>query len=208
MARGIKINLKGGNMYNIRTYRKSDESSWLKCRLLSFYQTSYEKDVQREKESYQNPAIELVAEINGKIVGLVSIECYVNQLTKEKSQGAIMWHLAVLPDYQKLGIGSALWEVAKEKLAEKSVSYCELWTQEDEEANRFYRRMGFSQDKSQTYLRGYLKPLVREIDLGDGTRSTYFVEEMLIQAPIEDREKLVANGVKVNEVRLYGQYLD
>ncbi len=45
----------------IRAYNKEDEMDWVRCRVLSFLDTAYYDNVLREKEKYENPAIELVA---------------------------------------------------------------------------------------------------------------------------------------------------
>lgn len=45
----------------IRDYQIEDETSWVRCRVLSFLDTAYYDIVAREKERYQHPSIELVA---------------------------------------------------------------------------------------------------------------------------------------------------
>jgi hypothetical protein len=59
----------------IRSYRESDETGWLRCSVLSFLDTAYFDSVFRQKPSYDHPAIELVAEIDGLIVGVIDVEC-------------------------------------------------------------------------------------------------------------------------------------
>src|SRR3954454_2027653 len=59
----------------IRPYDDGDERGWLICRLLSFFDTAFFDAVEREKERYDRDAIELVAEKNGSIVGLLDLEC-------------------------------------------------------------------------------------------------------------------------------------
>ncbi len=58
----------------IRDYKVTDEIGWVRCRTLAFLQTAYFDNVLNKKEHYQNPAIELVAELNGQIVGLIDVE--------------------------------------------------------------------------------------------------------------------------------------
>lgn len=58
----------------IREYNDSDEVGWVRCRTLSFLNTAYFDNVLNKKENYENPAIELVAELNGQIIGLIDIE--------------------------------------------------------------------------------------------------------------------------------------
>jgi hypothetical protein len=57
------------NWLAIRPYRESDERSWVVCRVLSFLDSAFFDDVRQANEHYEHPAIELVAERAGKIVG-------------------------------------------------------------------------------------------------------------------------------------------
>ena len=57
----------------IRDYQIEDETSWVRCRVLSFLDTAYYDIVAREKERYQHPSIELVAVENGVVIGLLDI---------------------------------------------------------------------------------------------------------------------------------------
>ncbi len=92
----------------IREYTKSDELEWLRCRVLSFLDCSYYNDVLTHREIYENDSICLVAEEDGKIIGLIDVE-----IEKEagslcvagKQSGAVIWHLAVLPEYRRSHIG-------------------------------------------------------------------------------------------------------
>lgn len=58
----------------IRKYEDKDELGWVRCRVLSFLDSAYFDNVLQKKEHYNNPSLELVAEINDKIVGLLDIE--------------------------------------------------------------------------------------------------------------------------------------
>jgi hypothetical protein len=58
----------------IREYKGTDELGWVRCRTLSFLNTAYFDNVLNKKENYENPAIELVAELNGQIIGLIDVE--------------------------------------------------------------------------------------------------------------------------------------
>ena len=59
----------------VRPYEPSDEEGWVRCRVLSFLKTPYFDNVEREKERYVRPAIELVAVSDGHVVGLLDVEC-------------------------------------------------------------------------------------------------------------------------------------
>lgn len=59
--------------FEIRPYEERDERGWLICRLLSFFDTAFFDAVEREKERYESDAIELVADKDGTIVGLLDL---------------------------------------------------------------------------------------------------------------------------------------
>ena len=95
----------------IRKYNNSDNLEWVRCRVLSFLDSAYFDNVLKEKEHYQNPSIELVAEENGKIVGLIDVEYEMENGTvcyTKGELGGVIWHIAVLPEYRNTGVASAL----------------------------------------------------------------------------------------------------
>ena len=132
----------------IRTYRAADEESWLRCRVLSFLHSAYFDDVRREKERYANPAIELVAEADGEIVGLIDVECELEPGTVCEDRpglGGMIWHLAVHPDHQRRGVATALLAEAERLAADRSVVRFEAWTRDDAHVQAWYESHGFEQ---------------------------------------------------------------
>ena len=53
----------------IRPYVDADERGWLECRVLAFLDSAYYDAVEREKEHYERPSVELVAEVDGRSSG-------------------------------------------------------------------------------------------------------------------------------------------
>lgn len=188
----------------IRTYTATDESAWLKCRVLSFMFCSYATDVLTTKQHYAQPAIELVAIQDGRLVGLIDVECQAKLMTYRDQVGAMVWNLAVLPEYQRMGIAAALWESARKQLLARRIHYCELWTQDDVPANHFYRRQGFRQCPEMTYLRCFLKPGERDVILGNYTQR-YYVETYEIQVPFKQKATMIPLCQQITEVRMYAQ---
>ena len=57
--------------------------------------------------------------------------------------GAFLKSLAVHPDYQSQGIGRKLYETALNELETTPIEFIELYTRGDEQANNFYKKLGF-----------------------------------------------------------------
>ena len=201
-------NAKAGEMM-IREYVPADEREWLRCRVLSFLDCSYWNDVKTVKETYAHPSISLVAEADGHIVGLIELEIDSDELYGYgEGRGAMLWHMAVLPEYRRCGIAQALWRAAERRLQEAGIAYCELWTQEDEPANRFYKRMGFEQQTESTWIRCYAHgEAARRLMNLDAAGDIYGVEEIVFQAEYARKAELSAVCDRIDEVRLYAKRL-
>lgn len=190
----------------IRPYKKSDEKAWLRCRLLSFYDTSYYDHVIHEKDdTYSDKDINLVALENEQVIGFIDIEVETqpNQVCNtEGALGAMIWDFGVLPEYRQEKIGSALFERALTSLKEKGINRLQAWTQDDLAANAWYKAKGFK------YLKGYLNVFgavhLTEDQVGDilGVRSINF------EADLDRKEELQKRFKRIHEVRLYELTID
>ncbi|MGL5677120.1 MAG: GNAT family N-acetyltransferase [Cellulosilyticaceae bacterium] len=192
----------------IRAYQDTDEPEWVRCRVLSFLDSSYYDDVKREKEQYDHPSICLIAEHANRMIGFIDVEyeesrgevCYL-----KGSLGANIWHLGVLPEYRSRGIAGMLWEQAKALLIERDIQRVELWTQDDVPANKWYEKQGFKLTWS--YLNIFVygddkdpsKSYINHKVLGKifGMRCLNF------EAPIERKYEFMSRYERVHEVRLY-----
>jgi GNAT superfamily N-acetyltransferase len=140
-----------GPGFTIRAFRPADGKGWVRCRTLAFLDTAYFDDVHREKERYDGRAIELVAEADEQMVGLIDVEC-------EEAPGEIcsapadpdqagpagmIWHLAVHPDYRRRGIGRALLAEAVRRARAWQIRRFEAWTRDDPFVIDWYRAQGF-----------------------------------------------------------------
>ena len=189
----------------IRDYTNSDERGWLACRVVAFLDCSYYNDVKTEKETYLQPSVCLVAEDGGRIVGLIDAELDSYDLAcAGDARGAIVWNLAVLPEYRRQGVARALWAEMRKRLAAEGIGYCEVWTQQDEAANSFYRSVGFVQEESQTWLRCRANAAGIEKMISAGAMDGIFgVDELVFNAPVMRREELAPLCDRIDEVRLY-----
>lgn len=140
----------------IRPYTDADERGWLECRVLAFLDSAYYDAVEREKEHYERPSIELVAEADGRIVGLIDLECEEEPGTvcrEGQGLGAMIWHVAVLPGFRRHGIASRLLAAAEAELQARGIERIEAWTRDDAWVQAWYESQGFEQVYS--YLHVY-----------------------------------------------------
>lgn len=138
----------------IRKYLETDNLAWVRCRVLSFLDSAYYDHVLREKEKYENPAIELVADVDNKIVGLIDIEYGTIGYKRDELTGVI-WHLAVIPEYRNLGIATKLLNEAIKLLKGLGVKIIQAWTRDDDWVLNWYRNRGFELRKDISYLHVY-----------------------------------------------------
>ncbi|PKR83724.1 GNAT family N-acetyltransferase [Heyndrickxia camelliae] len=141
----------------IRPYEICDEIGWVRCRVLSFLDTAYFDNVLKEKEIYSNPAIELVAEEEGQIVGLIDVEFEIEEGTvcsRGTGLGGMIWHIAVHPDFRRKGIGTELLLAAEKQAKSKGLNRLEAWTRDDRWVNAWYENSGFT--KVESYFHVYI----------------------------------------------------
>ena len=127
----------------IQDYNDSDEIGWVRCRTLSFLNTAYFDNVLNKKENYENPAIELVAELNGQIIGLIDIEYEKEEKTvcsRGHGLGGMVWHVAVHPDYHRQGIGEQLLQEAEKRAINLGLNRFEAWTRDDRWVRNWYEK--------------------------------------------------------------------
>lgn len=130
----------------ISPYTEEHERGWLHCRVLSFLQTQYYRDVYQKKEEYGGDSIELLAMENKQVIGLIDIEIESSAgeiCSNGDSISAMLWHIAVHPDHQRKGVGELLLKAALDKLEETQVKRLEAWTKEDEFVRKWYFKNDF-----------------------------------------------------------------
>ena len=142
----------------IREYNSSDEKKWLQCRLISFHDSAYYDDVYTKKPVFNNSSLELVAELNGKIIGILDLErdsedgsiCYC-----KSGVGAMIWTIAVLPNCRRYGIANKLVLKAMEWSKVNDVNFIEAWTRDDKWVLDWYGSLDF--EKFHSYWHIYFK---------------------------------------------------
>ncbi|HZX07705.1 GNAT family N-acetyltransferase [Kribbella sp.] len=122
-------------MTEIREYRDTDSPSWLRCRLLSFFDTEYFDDIVLERPTFANPAHRLVAVDNDTVVGLMDVELFPDRAT--------IAVLAIHPDHQRQGLATRLLQAVLPRLESDLL---DAWTRGDLAANDWYQRSGFREE--------------------------------------------------------------
>ena len=141
----------------IRPYEDADEQGWLECRVLAFLDSAYYDAVERQKEHYDRPSIELVAEVDGRIVGLIDVELEEEPGTVCEDRpglGGMIWHVAVLREFRRQAIASRLLAAAESAARARGIERFEAWTRDDPWVQEWYESQGFVQIRS--YLHVYV----------------------------------------------------
>lgn len=198
--------------YEVRDYRESDEAAWVRCRLLSFLDTSYRDDVQVYRENFEHRAVCLVAALkhSGEVIGLIDTE--IDEAPGEDSKlRATIWSMAVLPEYRRRKVASHLWEATRQRLTSAGVNEVQVWTQDDEAANAWYQTEGFEQLHTylNVYARGPLNAGPMNQLLPDSSESWKYgqIRTFNFEAPMEYKEELQRLSYRIHEVRGYRKSL-
>lgn len=197
----------------IREYKDTDKNSWIRCRVVSFMDSSYYDDVQNFREKYQNPSVKLVAVDNNSVVGFLDVE-YENEpgdVCYFKGQkGGVIWHLGALPEFRNQKIATMLWNKAKEMLINEGVKRIEVWTQDDEPATKWYVKQGFQMKEAylNAFVRGNEKtPIIQKYINFNSIGEIYGIRSLNFEAPIERKSELEKVCYRLYEVRVYEVYL-
>lgn len=131
----------------LRTYREEDEDQWLRVWGQVAVGSQAWVLLHHSKPHYENQALELVAEVNGEIVGFmdVEIEDKPGQLGYlDDSRCGFVWEFGVLPEYRGRGIARRMVEYAQEWLEQRGIRRMEFWSA-DKNAQSFYQRFGMNE---------------------------------------------------------------
>jgi ribosomal protein S18 acetylase RimI-like enzyme len=181
------------NTFAVRPYEPSDETGWLRCRVLSFLGTQYYDDVKPRRTVLTDPSTALVAvSLTNEIIGILDVEI--------EGATATIATIATHPDHQGIGVATALLREALSSLEPGGVATLDAWTRDDVAANRWYQRHGFIEQYR--YLHVYLN---------DGDDDTGFTTPDGLSTPvtvfthgrIEDEARMRARFRRVYICRQY-----
>ncbi|MDX3075569.1 GNAT family N-acetyltransferase [Streptomyces sp. NPDC088354] len=132
--------------YTVREYTPADETSWLRCRVVSFLGTAYFDNVQPSKSPSPVPGLDLiVVDGDGSVVGIMD--------TTVEGESATINTVAIHPDHRRRGLAGRLLEPTRDRARRAGASTLDAWTRDDEDTLRWYRAMGFAE--SDHYLHVY-----------------------------------------------------
>jgi ribosomal protein S18 acetylase RimI-like enzyme len=182
----------------IRDYRPGDEQAWLRCRVLAFLGTAYFDDVCTSKPVLARGAALVAADqADQAIVGILDLSV----------DGALATidTIAVHPDCQGAGVGTALFERACVKAAALGAVTIDAWTRDDEPALAWYRARGFAE--SAHYLHVYADYYVSAAEPPAAVIARPDLEPMkvFLHAPLAREEELRRTFGRVHVCRRFAQ---
>ncbi|MDQ3193697.1 MAG: GNAT family N-acetyltransferase [Bacteroidota bacterium] len=183
----------------IRDYKPVDENQWIRCRVLAFLDTAYFDSVYNHKEKYDNPSIELVAEESGILTGLIDLELDSEKrkvCKKNSPPGAMIWHIAVHPDYRRKGIAAKLLNEAELLCIAKGIYRIEAWTRDDEWVRQWYFKQGFEITYSYLHINFEHKEMK---ELFKSNIDGIIPVKMFAHYDKEDKDKIKKSFERVNE---------
>lgn len=129
----------------IRSYEARDRDEWMRVHaVIMTISHAWNYAIQDRPDYAGYPSTRLVAEYEGRIVGLTDVQ-YENEVGEfcflRDSRGGYVLEFGRLPEAAGLGIGGKLIEAAKADALAKGYHRLEYWSQ-DRNAQRFYRRLG------------------------------------------------------------------
>ena len=192
----------------IREYKDTDEIGWVRCRVLSFLHTAYFDNVLNKKEIYENPSIELVAELNGQIVGLIDVEYEKEERTvcsRGEGLGGMIWHIAVHPDYYRQGIGEQLLQEAEKRAIYFGLNRFEAWTRDDWWVRKWYEKMLFN--KVESYYHIYFEGNEMDNRLQTTIPNLHLVNAFTHYVG-EEIEQFKTTNKRIHECVCYEKYLN
>ncbi len=180
----------------LREYMDADEVAWLRCRALSFLGTAYFDDVVTSKPRAGLLA-ELVAEADRGIVGVLDLALEGDLATIDT--------IAVHPDHQGRGVGTALLEAAMPRAAEVGASTIEAWTRDDDQALAWYRARGFTESDHylHVYADYYANPA--EPDRAVEFRTGLLPMKVFLHVALEHEEEMRQQFSRVHVCRRFAQ---
>lgn len=155
----------------IRPYRDEDESEWMRVHaIILSISHSWNYTIQERPKYEGHESTRLVAEIDGKIIGLTDTQyereagefCFLKD-----SLGGYVLEFGRLPEYGGMDIGGMLIDATIEDAKAKNVRRLEYWSQ-DRRAQRYYARRGMPEIGRHYRFHFRPTPVINELLIADG----------------------------------------
>lgn len=188
-----------GQMMTVRDYTPPDEQGWLRCRVLSFLKTAYFDDVATAKPAVANGA-ELVAEIDRELVGILDVAVEKELATIET--------VAVHPDHQRAGVGTALLGQAVVRAASLGARRLDAWTRDDPGTLGWYRDNDFTEGEH--YLHVYADFYRDSVEPQRAVKPApgLVPVKVFLHGRMQDEERLRKSFTRVHVCRRFVRHLD
>ncbi|MEY9936749.1 GNAT family N-acetyltransferase [Streptacidiphilus sp. MAP5-3] len=183
--------------YTLRAYTPSDETSWLRCRVLAFLDTAYYDSVVPAKPAIAAPGLELVAvDERGAVVGIMDTEVEGDLATTET--------VAIHPDHRRRGLAGELLASTRAWARDAGATTLDAWTRDDADTLAWYRAVGFAE--SDHYLHVYAfhyadpsEPGRAVVEAGAGLKPI----QVFAHAPLAEEARLRAEFGRVHVCRRF-----
>ncbi|MFE9429092.1 GNAT family N-acetyltransferase [Kitasatospora sp. NPDC006697] len=181
----------------IREYTPADETSWLRCRVLAFLDTSFYDAVVPSKPAIGASGLELVVvDETGSVVGIMD--------TGIEGELATIDTVAIHPDHRRRGLGRQLLKRTREWVRATGATTLDAWTRDDAGTLAWYRAMGFAE--SDHYLHVYAFHYTDRAEPGRAiSEARPGLRPMLVflHAPMADEERLRGEFARVHVDRRF-----
>lgn len=129
----------------IRKYKKEDELEWLDLHASLMVDSYAWWIVIHKKPTYKNENIDLVAVIDNKIIGLITVEINSNVINNIEDDYGFVWEFGIHRNYRGYGYGEKLINRAHEIM---KISYGinkSIWYSQDKKAQDYYKKIGMKE---------------------------------------------------------------
>jgi len=140
----FSINMKKKHTILIQDFQPFQELQWLDVHASVMVDSAAWWTVLHKKPVYEKNVVDLVALINGKIVGFIVIEINPEIIAKINPAGFV-WEFGVHRDFRGNRIGKILIEKAHKIMNSKFKINKSIWYSQEEKAQRYYEKMGMKE---------------------------------------------------------------
>ena len=140
----FSIEKKKKHKIQIQEYFPFMELQWLNVHSSVMIDSAAWWTVLHKKPVYKKAVVDLVALIDGKIVGFIVVEIN-SDIIAEINPAGFVWEFSVHRDFRGNEIGKRLIEKAHAIMKEKFKINKSIWYSQEEKAQKYYERMGMKE---------------------------------------------------------------